>query len=172
MAASLRAWSSVVRVKTRHCERAESALAQARAVLASAQEMAQTADAQRAAAASTLDDTRAAWASAIHDNPVFLPEDWLRHDIRLREQADRLAQATQQCARAQARVVCAQTGVSTAQQDVHRAQASRDACVEARDALLRDAALAAEMALDDESGEVAAARIYRQRRRAQRSSRA
>lgn len=169
MAASLRAWSTVVRVKKRHCERAETALAEARSVLASAQEMAQAADAQRDAAASTLDDTKAAWARAIHDNPVFSPEDWLRHDLRLREQAEMLAQARQQCARAQERVVSAQSGVSTAQQGLHRAQASRDACVEARDALLREAALAAEMALDDESGEVAAARIYRQRRRARRS---
>ncbi|VVD65978.1 hypothetical protein [Pandoraea anhela] len=171
MAASLRAWSTVVRVKTRHCERAQAAVAEASAVLANAQEAAAAADAQRDAAEATLENTRAVWAASIRDNPVFSPEDWLRHDLLLKDQVAVLEQAAQQCSHAQDRVASAQSGVTTAQQGLRRAEASRDACIDARNAMVREAALAAEMAMDDESGEVAAARIYRARQRA-RASRA
>ncbi|MCI3208285.1 MULTISPECIES: hypothetical protein [Pandoraea] len=169
MAASLRAWSTVVRVKTRHCERAQTAVAEASAVLTNAQQTAADAEAQRDAVQARLDNTQAVWAQSIHDNPVFSPEDWLRHDLRLKDQVAMLGQAEQQCAHAQDRVAAAQAGVTEAQQGLRRAEASRDACIEARDALVREAALAAEMAMDDESGEVAAARIYRARQRARTS---
>lgn len=158
---ALRAWRTILYVKQRARDRAETALSACRSELQQRTTTLNTVEAERdgkkerrVAAKYTLDE---ALSNATH----YDPESYLLHKAYMKRLDVDIEDAGKACDAARRYVTHAQGQVDAAQKVLTRAEASLKACTEKATALKEKRARDIEEAADEESCETAAQRLYR-----------